>query len=456
MMASVVVGLGKTGASCLRYLAKRGIAVSATDTRRSPPGLAELGDLAKTLDIRLGGFDLSLLDGASQVLMSPGVSLEEPIASQARARGIEVLGDIELFARAVQAPVIGITGTNGKSTVTSLVARMAAAAGRRVLAGGNLGKPALDLLEQPTPDLYVLELSSFQLETTTSLELLAAVVLNVTADHLDRYASVSAYARAKARIFAKASTVVLNADDPRVAAMRAGLTGVAAERGAALRDPPRILTFSTQRPDADFALLHTGDRIHLARRGEPVLDISRMKITGLHNAANALAALALGEAAGLKLSAMLEALETFPGLEHRSAWVADLAGVRYIDDSKGTNVGATLAAVSGLSGPLVLIAGGEGKGQDFAPLAAAVRGKVRHAVLIGKDAAAVESALRGVCTTERAATMDAAVSAAAAVARPGDTVLLSPACASFDMFRDYAHRGDVFAAAVRALAWPPR
>ncbi|MGO9987327.1 MAG: UDP-N-acetylmuramoyl-L-alanine--D-glutamate ligase [Steroidobacteraceae bacterium] len=455
-MASVVVGLGKTGASCLRYLAKRGIAVSATDTRRSPPGLAELGDLTKTLDIRLGGFDLSLLDGASQVLMSPGVSLEEPIASQARARGIEVLGDIELFARAVQAPVIGITGTNGKSTVTSLVARMAAAAGRRVLAGGNLGNPALDLLEQPTPDLYVLELSSFQLETTTSLELLAAVVLNVTADHLDRYASVSAYARAKARIFAKASTVVLNADDPRVAAMRAGLTGVAGQRGAALRDPPRILTFSTQRPDSDFALLHIGDRIHLARRGEPVLDISRMKITGLHNAANALAALALGEAAGLKLSAMLEALETFPGLEHRSAWVADLAGVRYIDDSKGTNVGATLAAVSGLSGPLILIAGGQGKGQDFSPLASAVRGKLRHAVLIGKDAAVVESALQGVCTTERAATMDAAVSAAAAVARPGDTVLLSPACASFDMFRDYAHRGDVFAAAVRALAWPPR
>jgi len=455
-MASVVVGLGKTGASCLRFLAKRGIAVSGTDTRRSPPGLAELGDFAKTLDIRLGGFDLSLLEGASQVLMSPGVSLEEPIASLARARGIEVLGDIELFARAVQAPVIGITGTNGKSTVTSLVARMAAAAGRRVLAGGNLGKPALDLLEQPTPDLYVLELSSFQLETTTSLELLAAVVLNVTADHLDRYASVSAYARAKARIFAKASTVVLNADDPRVAAMRAGLTGVAAQRGAALRDPPHILTFSTQRPDSDFALLHIGERIHLARRGEPVFDVSRMKITGLHNAANALAALALGEAAGFELTAMLEALETFAGLEHRSAWVADLAGVRYIDDSKGTNVGATLAAVSGLSGPLILIAGGQGKGQDFAPLAAAFRGKVRHAVLIGKDAAAVESALRGVCTTERAATMDAAVTAAAAAARPGDTVLLSPACASFDMFRDYAHRGDAFAAAVRALAWPPR
>ncbi|MGO9514533.1 MAG: UDP-N-acetylmuramoyl-L-alanine--D-glutamate ligase [Steroidobacteraceae bacterium] len=455
-MASVVVGLGKTGASCLRYLAKRGIAVSATDTRRTPPGLAEIGALAKTLDIRLGGFDLSLLDGASQVLMSPGVSLQEPIASQARARGIEVLGDIELFARAVRAPVIGITGTNGKSTVTSMVARMAAVAGRRVLAGGNLGVPALDLLEQPIPDLYVLELSSFQLETTSSLALKAAVVLNVSADHLDRYASVSAYARAKARIFAKAATVVLNADDPRVATMRAAVTGVAAKRGAALRDPPRVLTFSTQRADSDFALLHIGQQIHLARRGEPVLDIARMRVTGLHNAANALAALALGEAAGLELPAMLEALESFAGLPHRSAWVADLAGVRYIDDSKGTNLGATLAAVSGLTGPLIIIAGGEGKGQDFTPLAAACRDKVRHVVLIGKDAAAIESVLQEVCTTERAATMDAAVTAAAAVARPGDTVLLSPACASLDMFRDYAHRGEAFAAAVHALAWPPR
>src|SRR5208283_5357060 len=213
-MASVVVGLGKTGASCLRYLAKRGVAVSATDTRRSPPGLAELGDLAKALDIRLGGFDLSLLDGASQVLMSPGVSLEEPIAQRARERGIEVLGDIELFARAVRAPVIGVTGTNGKSTVTSLVAHMAAGAGRSVLAGGNLGIPALDLLDRPLPDLYVLELSSFQLETTSSLRLQGAVVLNVTADHLDRYASIERYAEAKRRIFAHAATHVLNADDP--------------------------------------------------------------------------------------------------------------------------------------------------------------------------------------------------------------------------------------------------
>jgi UDP-N-acetylmuramoylalanine--D-glutamate ligase len=446
-MASVVVGLGKTGASCLRYFAKHGIAAAATDSRKSPPGLAELGPLARTLDIRLGSFDLSLLDGASQVLMSPGVSLDEPIVRAARARGIEVLGDVELFARAVHAPVIGITGTNGKSTVTSLVAAMASAAGRRVLAGGNLGTPALDLLDQPVPDLYVLELSSFQLETTTSLNLKAAVVLNVTADHMDRYATVEEYARAKERIFAHAATVVCNADDPLVMAM-AG----AANRGAANRvAAPQVVTFSTQRTAADYCSLREGARTFLCRRGAAVFEMERMKITGLHNAANALAALALGDAVGLPLAAMLQALENFPGLPHRSAWVADLRGVRYVDDSKGTNVGATLAAVDGMPGPLVVIAGGVSKGQDFAPLAAAFKGKVRHVVLIGQDAGEVERALAGVVSSERAAAMQDAVNAATRVAQPGDTVLLSPACASLDMFRDYGHRGDVFAAAVRAL-----
>jgi UDP-N-acetylmuramoylalanine--D-glutamate ligase len=439
-MGSVVVGIGKTGASCLRYLARHGIAAAATDSRATPPGLAELGPLAARLELRLGGLDLSLLDGASQLLMSPGVSLEEPIAVAARERGIEILGDIELFARAVRAPVIAITGTNGKSTVTSLVADMAAAAGRRVLAGGNLGVPALDLLDRPVADLYVLELSSFQLETTTSLKPLAAVVLNVSADHLDRYATVEAYARAKARIFAEAAVAVLNADDPRVLAMRSAL-------------PPGagIKTFSTRQTGADYCLLRHGGRTLLARDGEALFDTARMKITGMHNAANALAALALGEAAGIPLMACLRALESFPGLPHRSQWVAERAGVRYLNDSKGTNVGATIAAVEGLAGPLVMIAGGVGKGQDFAPLAAAFAGKVRHVVLIGQDARALEQVLDGVCTSERAASMDAAVSAAARAARPGDTVLLSPACASLDMFRDYGQRGDVFAAAVRAL-----
>ena len=441
-MHSVVVGLGKTGASCVRFLAKRGDRVSVTDTRSAPPGLADLGKLAATVELRLGGFDLSLLEDAAQVLMSPGVSLDEPIAVTARARGIDVLGDVELFAREVEAPVIGITGTNGKSTVTTLVARFAAAAGRRVLAGGNLGEPALDLLAQPKPDLYVLELSSFQLETTSSLVLSAAVVLNVSADHLDRYPSVEAYARAKGRIFAKASTVVLNADDPWVLAMR---------DQAHRSDSARTITFSIEHANADFSLVRSGAQIFLARRGEKLLDTARMKISGLHNAANALAALALGEAAGLPMPSMLQALESFPGLSHRSSWVADVSGVRYFDDSKGTNVGATKAAVAGMAGPLVVIAGGEGKGQDFTPLAEAFRGKVREAVLIGKDAPAIAAALEGVCDIRRANSMEQAVAEAARAAHHGDTVLLSPACASFDMFRDYGHRGDVFAAAVMQL-----
>ncbi len=451
-MHSVVVGLGKTGASCLRFLAKRGIPVSATDSRRAPPGLADLGELAGSLDLRLGGFDLSLLDDATQLLMSPGVSLDEPIARAARQRGIEVLGDIELFARQVSTPVIGITGTNGKSTVTTLVARMAAAAGRSVLAGGNLGVPALDLLEQPVPDLYVLELSSFELETTSSLRLQAAAVLNVSADHLDRYPSVAAYALAKSRIFARAATVVLNADDPLVAAMR---QAVAARSPAAT-----IVTFSIAGAAAggsaaDYSLLRRGTQTWLARRGEALLDVARMKIAGLHNAANALAALALGDAVGLNPGKMLEALESFPGLPHRSQWIADVAGVRYVDDSKGTNVGATLAAVAGLPGPLVMIAGGQGKGQDFGPLAQGFRGKGRHAGLIGQDAPALAAALKGTCSTQTADSMQQAVTASARAARVGDTVLLSPACASLDMFRDYGHRGDVFAAAVRSLAGEP-
>lgn len=434
---AVVAGLGKTGVSCVNYLLRRGARVSATDTRVSPPGLTSLGAAAAQIDLRLGGFDLSLLDDASQLLVSPGISLQEPIAVQARVRGVEVLGDIELFARAVRAPVIGITGTNGKSTVTTLLAQMAAADGRRVLAGGNLGEPALDLLEQPAPDLYVLELSSFQLETTSSLQLLGGVVLNVTSDHMDRYASLQEYADAKARIFAHARAAVLNIDDPLVAAMRS------AHR--------RTLTYSIERSDADYTLLTRGTARWLARGGEPLLDLAQVKISGLHNAANALAALALGETAGLSREAMLDTLRRFTGLPHRSQWVAQINGVTYIDDSKGTNVGATLAAVGGMTVPLVVIAGGDGKNQDFTPLAQGFRSRVHDAVLIGRDALLIAAALHGVCAVHHAATLEEAVHRASVLARTGDAVLLSPACSSLDMFRDYAHRGAVFAQAVDAL-----
>ena len=434
---NLVVGLGATGLACARWLRAQGERVTVNDSRAAPPGLAALRELDAGIEVHAGRFEPALLDGAERVVLSPGVSRREPLISAALARGLPVLGDIELFARAVAAPVLAITGTNGKSTVTSLVAEMAGRAGLSVLAGGNLGEPALELLARPVPQLYVLELSSFQLESTDSLELAAAAVLNVTADHLDRYGSVAEYAAAKARICAHAAVVVLNLDDARVAAMpRAG---------------QRRLGFSLEHADADFGLATRGGVVHLARAGEPLLPLAQLRLPGRHNAANALAALAVGEAAGLPRAPMLMALREFAGLPHRTQWVATRRGVRFIDDSKGTNVGATLAAVAGLDGPLVVIAGGDGKGQDFAPLAAGFRGKVRHAVLIGRDRAALAAALAGACSSEFAPDMVAAVAAAAAAALPGDLVLLSPACASLDMFRDYRQRGDEFAAAVRGL-----
>ncbi len=442
--AAVIVGLGRTGLSCARHLHALGWKLAVTDTRGKPPELERLRGLFPDIPVSLGRLDTQLLDAADCVVASPGVSLAEPFFVEARARGLEIVGDIELFARSVDSPVVGITGTNGKSTVTTLIGRMAERAGVKVRVGGNLGEPALDLLaaaraEALPTQLYVLELSSFQLETTTSLDLKAATVLNVSPDHLDRYPSVEAYAQTKARIFTHCNTAVINLDDPLVVVMP--LPG------------QRTLSFSLSATiGADYAVCNRDGDWWLSRRDELLLRVSAMKIKGLHNAANALAALALGEALGLPLQPMLLELASFTGLPHRSQWVADVQGVTYINDSKGTNVGATLAAVGGMQGPLVMIAGGDGKNQDFAPLADAFRGKVRHAVLIGRDAAAVARALEGVCTFEFCRSLEEAVGAAARAARQGDTVLLSPACASLDMFRDYTHRGAVFAQAVKELA----
>jgi len=443
--SAVIVGLGKTGLSCARYLHTHGWRVVVTDTREKPPELARLQAFDPSIPLRLGRLDEDLLDDALVVVVSPGVSLAEPFFVEARRRGLDIVGDVELFARAVDAPVVGITGTNGKSTVTTLVGRMASRAGLNTRVGGNLGEPALDLLAASESDarkteLYVLELSSYQLESTNSLDLKAAVVLNVTPDHMDRYGTIEDYAAAKARIFARCDTAVINLDDPLVVAMP--------------RPGQATLGFSLRASiGTDYAVVQGSDsKWWLTRRGELLLPLSDMKITGLHNAANALASLALGEALGLPLPTMLEELREFAGLPHRSQWVADVNGVTYVNDSKGTNVGATLAAVAGMSGPLVMIAGGDGKNQDFSPLADAFRDKVRHCVLIGRDAPAIAKALEGVCPVERATTLEEAVRAAARVAQPGDTVLLSPACASLDMFRDYAHRGAVFTQAVKELA----
>jgi len=446
--AALIVGLGVTGLSCARYLLGHGWRVCVTDSRQDPPGREALARLAPNLTVSFGALDTGLLDEAVCVVASPGVPLSDPFFAEARRRGITIAGDIELFALAADAPIVGITGTNGKSTVTTLLGRMAGRAGMRVRVGGNLGEPALDLLlaaqadAQPT-GLYVLELSSYQLEATSSLDLRAATVLNVTPDHLDRYPSLCEYAAAKARIFTRCDTAVINLDDPLVAAMP---HKAARAVGFTLRDAPGAQYKVAARESGA-----TGEP-WLMRGGEPLMPLAAMRLTGMHNAANALAALALGDAIGLPLQSMLDELGSFPGLAHRSQRVAEVGGVSYVDDSKGTNVGATLAAVAGLAGPLIVIAGGDGKEQDFTPLREAFRGKVRCVVLIGRDAPAIEQVLRDVCPTQTCASLPEAVRAAAQAAKPGDTVLLSPACASLDMFRNYAHRGDVFSGAVRELA----
>lgn len=434
---TLVVGLGETGVSVARYLSRRGVPVAVVDSRDQPPGLERVrsGELADVA-LFLGGFSDEAFERAEQIVLSPGVPLHEPHVAAARARGIPVIGDIELFAQAVQAPVIAVTGSNGKSTVVTLLSAMARRAGVDVRTGGNIGTPALDLIGDSEPALYVLELSSFQLETVQSLHLQAAVILNISEDHMDRYANLADYAAAKQVIYSSADLQVVNADDPVV---------------LALADPARPrLRFTQGVPGAgEYGLVQLDGVTWLARGSVRLLPATAIRLAGRHNLANALAALALGEAAGLSLDAMLETLAEFQGLPHRMQFVAERDGVRWYNDSKGTNVGATLAAIEGLDGPLVLIAGGDGKGADFTPLVEALRAKGRGCVLLGRDAPRLEAVLADLLPIRRATDMQGVVRAAAALARPGDTVLLSPACASTDMFRNYVERGEQFMHAVR-------
>lgn len=435
---TLIVGLGKTGLSCARFLAARGIAFAVTDSRAEPPGLATLRAELPDVPLYLGGFAEAAFACAEQLVVSPGVSLREPPIAAALGRGAEAVGDIELFARHAKAPVVAITGANGKSTVTTLVGLMAQAAGRDVRVGGNLGTPVLELIQAREPELYVLELSSFQLETTHSLNAAAAVVLNVTPDHMDRYASLEEYAAAKQRVYRGDGVMVLNADDSVVRTM--------------IEPSRRQVLFTLGEPGPhDFGLRQAAEGVWLARGSERLMPVSELRVAGLHNAANALAALALGDAVGLPMGAMLHALREFPGLPHRTQWVAERDGVRWYNDSKGTNVGATLAALQGMSGKVVLIAGGDGKGADFTPLRQAAAEKARGVVLIGRDTPIIEAALDGVVPVVRAVDMDDAVAKARVLAKPGDSVLLSPACASFDMFNGYDHRGRVFVDAVQRL-----
>lgn len=435
---TLVVGMGATGLSCARFLSLRGIEVAVTDSREHPPALACLQEELPDVALFPGALDVEAFERAERIVVSPGVSMQEPLIQAAKQRGIEVIGDIELFAHNVSAPVIAITGSNGKSTVTTLVGLMAGRAGRDVRVGGNLGTPALDLIREYEPDLYVLELSSFQLETTHSLSCVAASVLNISPDHLDRYDSIDDYAGTKQRIFAAAEVPVVNRDDAQAASLAGADTA--------------SIDFGLGEPQGRNFGIRTSDGVEWIAQGlNCLMPVAELRIPGRHNLSNALAALALGTAAALPMHAMLQALRDFHGLGHRTQWIGEYRGVRWINDSKATNTGATLAAIQGLGGPLILIAGGQGKGADFSELAAGIDAKVKLVLLLGEACADMTAALQGRTRIESVTDMNMAVRRAAAEADAGDTVLLSPACASFDMFRGYAHRGEVFMQAVREL-----
>lgn len=438
----IIVGLGKSGMSLVRFLASRGVSFAVADTRENPPELATLRRDYPQVDVRCGELDVEFLCRANELYVSPGLALATPALQQAAARGVKLSGDIELFARYAKAPIIAITGSNAKSTVTTLVGEMAAASGKRVAVGGNLGTPALDLLSDDV-ELYVMELSSFQLETTDQLGAEVATVLNISEDHMDRYSGLPAYHLAKHRVFRGARQVVVNRQD----VLTRPLIG----------EGMPCWTFGLNKPDFHgFGLREEDGEKYLAFQFDNLMPVRELKIRGAHNQSNALAALALGHAVGLPMDAMLSSLRTFGGLEHRCQWLRERNGVSYYDDSKATNVGAALAAIEGLGadidGKLVLIAGGDGKGADFSGLRAPVAANCRAVVLIGRDAELIAQALGDGVELIRVATLEDAVLRCGDIAQAGDAVLLSPACASFDMFKNYEERGRLFAQAVGDLS----
>ena len=438
----IVVGLGKSGMSVVRFLARQGVRFAVADTRANPPELATLKREYPELDVHCGELDVEFLCRASELYVSPGVALNTPALAEAAARGVKMSGDIDLFARHAKAPIVAITGSNAKSTVTTLVGDMAAAAGKRVAVGGNLGTPALDLLADDV-ELYVVELSSFQLETTHALGAEVATCLNVSEDHMDRYSGLPAYHQAKHRIFRGACQVVVNRDDDLSRPL--------------LAEGVQCWEFGLGKPDVRrFGLIDADGQKCLGYQFEALMPVTELKIRGAHNQSNALAALALGHAVGLPMAAMLQTLREFAGLAHRCQWVGEHQGASYYDDSKATNVGAALAAIEGLGadidGKLVLIAGGDGKGADFSALKAPVARFCRAVVLLGRDAQQIADALGDAVILHRVSTLDEAVKRCAELAQDGDAVLLSPACASLDMFKNFEERGQLFAQAVGGLA----
>lgn len=447
---TLVVGLGRTGLSVARHLVAHGEQVAVVDSRQRPPGLEALNADLPDVALFLGDFDEAAFAQADRLVVSPGVSLETPVIAAAIARGAEVVGDVELFVRAAKAPIAVITGSNGKSTVTTLLGEMARESGLAVAVGGNLGEPALDLLDDSI-ELYVLELSSFQLDTTHSLRAAVAVVLNLSPDHMDRYADLDTYAASKQKALENALVGLHNIDDARVMSM----TGSAEKWCFTLGDPLAATedVFGCHRI---FGVRQSDDGAWLSRGDQLLMPAAAVRIPGLHNRANALAALAMGSALNLDLEAMCATLRRFPGLPHRTQFIGERQGVCWYNDSKGTNVGACIAALEGLAqgnaSRTVLIAGGDCKGAVFADLVPAIKAHARAVILIGRDAPQIAAAVVDHVDVHRAEDMQKAVQLAAQLAHAGDRVLLSPACASFDMFRDYMHRGEVFMAAVEGLA----
>ncbi len=435
----LVVGMGATGLSVVRYLKEQGVRLFAVDSRENPPGLEAVRSFLNDSQLSVGGFSAELFELATHIVVSPGVSLDLPELVKAQSDGKPVLGDIDLFACQVKVPVIAITGSNGKSTVTTLVGLMAEQSGRKVAVGGNLGRPALDLLMDRDIELYVLELSSFQLDSSKLLNAKVATVLNVSEDHLDRYSDFGGYINSKKRVFNGAGAMILNRDDSEVMEM-------------ALADRA-VITFGLNEPqEGQYGILNVEGKSWLAKGDKPLFPTSKLKIKGKHNQANGLAALALGEQVGLPMIAMLDALSKFKGLAHRMEWVMEVDGVEWINDSKATNVGACEAALQGLSEKVVLIAGGDGKDADFTPLAESAKNRVKAAILMGQDADKLASVLSEVTEVIKVSDMNEAVSVAVKVAERSDTVLLSPACASLDQYKSYQERGNCFVEAVGALA----
>ncbi|MGS2723634.1 UDP-N-acetylmuramoyl-L-alanine--D-glutamate ligase [Porticoccus sp. GXU_MW_L64] len=442
---TAILGIGVTGLSVARFLARRGECFVVCDTREKPPLLTQFRDEFPDIDCHLAADAHRALQGAAELVVSPGLAPDEPLLMEARQQGVEVIGDIELFARHVKAPVAAITGSNGKSTVTALLGEMARAAGLRVAVGGNLGTPALELLADDR-ELYVLELSSFQLEITHSLKPALSTILNLSEDHLDRYGSMENYLAAKQRIFQGAAHIVCNRDDN---ATRPGngavpLSSFGLEAGEL-----------TEGDKHQCGVTNRNGELYLHGVDGDLMPVEELRIKGRHNWANALAAMAMGAVLGLPDSAMARAMREFPGLDHRCQTVRTLDGVSYINDSKATNVGATLAALEGLADGerrnILWIAGGEGKGAEFHELRSAVAATVKRALLIGVDGPRIAEAIAGAADVEAQPSLQAAVGRARQLAQPGDLVLLSPACASFDMFNSFEHRGEVFARVVEAL-----